>query len=420
MPEDLTKLSIILHWISNVISSGTAASLSFDESSGRLTFYLCSNAFHEPSTENATRLLDIMRKSFSIALTGENQSDLEQEYLVFVADVCWQRLQDKVNNKVPHFPLVPDGADVSTMSSVLKTIVGLVEAWKAWRLQTGLPDEDSPIVTKMRQKLSHSQSSDTLKHCFEEIFRPLDDSGNRLHQLHRLWRCCYALMKSDFFSDVFNERWGDYYSLETCFLYRVYRRIWRLYSYRRGMDVLLRRGIPHLISMGCQPDITFCWVPCDSPSTIELVTTPEHFIFQAGQRRGWPGNLAQDSPSTSAARRLWSVNETKVVNVHPVVSLVNFLHSSGIRVMENRIGTSRRPCTLCGYYATSIDNWIFQCARSSNKFRVDWAVPQMFGGTLTKDMVERIIAKIRDYAEAIAVAFLTPLPQFEGYLSDME
>ena len=120
---------------------------------------------------------------------------------------------------------------VSTMSSVLKIIVG--EAWKAWPLQTGLSDEDTPAVTKMRQNINHSQSSDTLKYCFGEIFRPLDDSSDRLHQLHRSWRCCDALLMSDFFDDVFNERWESYSSRETCLLYRVYRRIWRLFSYQR-------------------------------------------------------------------------------------------------------------------------------------------------------------------------------------------
>jgi len=44
--------------------------------------------------------------------------------------------------------------------------------------------------------------------------------------------------------------------------------IWRLYSYRRGADVLRYRGIPHLLSMtqsGCPFDITVCWVPHESP-----------------------------------------------------------------------------------------------------------------------------------------------------------
>ena len=50
------RSSIILYWISKFISS--------DESSGRLTFYL-----HGVPTDNATRLLDFMRKSFSIAST---------------------------------------------------------------------------------------------------------------------------------------------------------------------------------------------------------------------------------------------------------------------------------------------------------------------------------------------------------------
>jgi len=75
------RSSTILYWISKFISS--------DESSGRLTFYL-----RPRTTDNATRLLDLMRKSFSIALTrGKNQSDLEHKYLAFVADVCWQRLR---------------------------------------------------------------------------------------------------------------------------------------------------------------------------------------------------------------------------------------------------------------------------------------------------------------------------------------
>src|SRR6266571_770245 len=79
MSEDSTKLSTILHWISNVISSNTATSLSRDAESDRFTFYFCSNSFHETSMNNATRLLDLIRKSLSIASTGGNLSDLEEE-----------------------------------------------------------------------------------------------------------------------------------------------------------------------------------------------------------------------------------------------------------------------------------------------------------------------------------------------------
>ena len=290
MSEDSSKLSTILHWISIVIGPDAAVSLSCDVSSSRFTFYLSSNSLHDTSINNATRLLDILRKSLLIASTGGNQSNLEDEYLAFVTDACWHRLQDKINNKIPHFPLVPDQADVSTISSVLETIIGLVEAWNAWRANTGLPDEGSPKIMEMQRKLNHSQSFDTLKHCFEQVFHPLDDAADWRQQLHRLWHCCYALMTSNFFADVFNERWKDYYSRETCFLYRVYRRLWRLYFYRKGINVLLYGGIRYFTltsitqeSHPSPPDIKFCWVPRDSPSTVRMVTIPEQFIFQAGQ-----------------------------------------------------------------------------------------------------------------------------------------
>ena len=104
---------------------------SHDVPSGQLTFYVCSNSFHDAAMNNAARLLSIMRKSLLIVSTGGNQSDIEDEYMAFVTDLCWHRLQDKVNNKVPRFPVVPDPADVSTMSSVLKTVIRLVNAWKA-------------------------------------------------------------------------------------------------------------------------------------------------------------------------------------------------------------------------------------------------------------------------------------------------
>ncbi len=411
--EDSTKLSTMLHWISNVISSNTAASISHDAESDCFTFYLCSNSFHEASMNNATRLLGLIRKSLSIVSTKGNQADLEEEYLSFVSDVCWGRLQNKVNNKVPRFRAVPHGADVSTMSLVLKTIIELVESWKAWRFNTGLPEENSLQIARMRQKLNHTHSTDTLKHCFEQAFRPLDDTGDRLQQLRHLWRCCYALLKSDFFVDVFYERWKDDSEDETWFLRRVYRRIWRLYSYRRGADVLLYRGIPHLLSMtqsGCPPDITFCWVPHESPSTVHMDVPPDQFIFEAGQRYGWQGDLAQDSQSTSEACCLWSVNETRTVHVHPMVSMVTFLYSSRISVMENRIGTSRRPCILCDCYAKSTFLRYFNCAESSIKLRVDWAIPRTLpvGQFLVRDDVVKMFAAIRDNAEQMACAFLTP------------
>ena len=89
----------------------------------------------------------------------------------------------------------------------MKTII---EAWKAWRARTGLPDEDSQKDETKPQPLAVLQYLFTLKHCFEQIFHPLDDAGDRLQQLRCLWRCCYALLKSDFFGDVFNE-WGSYH-----------------------------------------------------------------------------------------------------------------------------------------------------------------------------------------------------------------
>ena len=421
MSEDSTKLSTMLHWISNVISANTAASLSRDAESDRFTFYLCSNSFHEASmNNNATRLLDLIRKSLSMASRGGNLSDLEVEYLSFVSDVCWGGLQNKVNNKVPRFGIVPRGADVSTMSSVLKTTIEIVESWKAWRFDTGLPEENSLQIMKMKQKLDHTHSIDTLKHCFEQAFRPLDDTGDCLKQLRRLWRCCYALLKSDFFIDVFrdNKRWMDGSEDEMWFLRRVYRRIWRLYSYRRGADVLLYRGIPHLLSMtqsGCPPDITICWVPHESPSTVHMDVPPDQFIFQAGQRLGWRGDLAQDSQLTSEARCLWSVNETRIAHVHPVVSMVTFLYSSRILVMENRIGTSRRPCTHCVRY-TSFTHPSTVCAKTSYKLRADWAIPRTL--PVDRDDVQRILTTIRDYAEELACLSLTPPWYNQGLTRD--
>jgi len=234
-----------------------------------------------------------------------------------------------------------------------------------------------------------------------------------LQQLRCLWSCCYALMKSDFFADVFNARWAKHSSDEAWFLHRVYRRIWRLYSYRKGIDVLLYGGVLNSISItqgSCPspPEITLCWIPPDSPSAVQMVATPDQFIFDVGQRYGWRGDLAQDSYLTLRARCLWSVNETKTANVHPAVSLVNFLYSSGIRIMEDRIGTSRRPCALCDYY-TSIrrQGFRWQCARSSHKFRVDWAIPDTLGRVFTGDDAERVIAGITNCAERMAEAILT-------------
>lgn|SRR6266545_243440 len=159
-----------------------------------------------------------------------------------------------------------------------------------------------------------------------------------------------------------------------------------LYFYWKGINVLLYGGIWYFtltsIMQECHPsppDITFCWIPHDSPSTIQMVTTPEQFIFQAGQRLGWQGDLAQDSHLTSQAHSLWSLNETKNLNIHAIVSLVNFLYSLGIQVMENCIGSSRRPCALCEFYTSSIclQGLHWQCSQSSNKFRVDWSLLQM-------------------------------------------
>src|SRR5258708_1025875 len=81
--------------------------------------------------------------------------------------------------------------------------------------------------------------------------------------------------------------------------------------------------------------------------------TPDQFIFQADQRQEWKGDLARDSlqtpqAQTPQARLLWSVNETKTVNVHPLVSLCNFLYSSGTRVIQDRIGTSSNLCDVYG------------------------------------------------------------------------
>lgn len=113
------------------------------------------------------------------------------------------------------------------MSSVLETITRLVEDWKAWRSRTGLPPKK---IMKMKQDLNHSQSVDTLKYCFEQAFRPLDDTEDRVPQLRRLvWRCSHALLKSDLFVDVFTERRKQHNIPEPWFLRRVYRRIWRLY-----------------------------------------------------------------------------------------------------------------------------------------------------------------------------------------------
>jgi len=263
----------------------------------------------------------------------------------------------------------------------------------------------------MRQKLAQTHSIDTLKHCFEQAFRPLDVTRGHLQQLRRLWRCCYALLKSDFFADVFQENWKDEGDDETWFLRRVYRRIWRLYSYRRGGDVLLYRGISRLLSTtltGCPPGITFCWIPHESPSTVNLDVPPDQFIFQLGQKYRWWGDIAQDFQSTSETRSLWSTNEIRTLHVHPMVSMVTFLYSSRISVLEERIGTSGRPCGLWYHYARSTCHWSFKCAETSSELRVDWAIPRTLpvSQALTRADME-VFVDIRKTAEQWTIALLT-------------
>jgi hypothetical protein len=167
-------------------------------------------------------------------------------------------------------------------------------------------------------------------------------------------------------------------------------------------------GVPYLTSL-CHPhppDIAFSRIPRDPPSTIQMDATPDQFIFQAGQtRQMWKGNLAQDSLQTPQARLLWSVNETKTIRVHPLVSLCNFLYTSGIRVIQDRIGTSRRPCILCHTYSLRCfgGSWHPQIAHS-DKVRVDWAIPQ----TLSRDDTEMVIAEVMEQVEGMAFWFLAP------------
>jgi len=138
MSEDSSKLSTILHWISIVISPADTTS------SFSLPWCIIWSTHVLPLFQFLPRCCHEQ-----CCMLVEYQSDMEDEYMAFVTDLCWHRLQDKVNNKVPCFPVVPDPADVSTMSSVLKTVIRLLNAWKAC---TGLPDEDSPKITKMRQR----------------------------------------------------------------------------------------------------------------------------------------------------------------------------------------------------------------------------------------------------------------------------
>ena len=75
--------------------------------------------------------------------------------------------------------------------------------------------------------------------------------------------------------------------------------------------------------------------------------------------------------------------------------------------MEDRIGTSRRPCRMCASYTQSI-LWYLECAQSSGEFRGDWAIPRMLpvGGSLTRDDVEKIIEETRDGLELLAFRFV--------------
>ena len=75
--------------------------------------------------------------------------------------------------------------------------------------------------------------------------------------------------------------------------------------------------------------------------------------------------------------------------------------------MEDRIGTSRRPCRMCASYTQSI-LWYLECAQSSEKFRGDWAILRMLpgGGSLTRDYVEKIIEEARDGLELLAFRFV--------------
>ena len=175
------------------------------------------------------------------------------------------------------------------------------------------------------------------------------------------------------------------------------------------MDVFIHAGVPYLISI-CHPhppDIALSMIPRDPTSTIQMDATPDQFIFQAAQRGKWKGNLAQDSLQIPQSRLLWSVNETRTINVHPLVSLCNFLYSSGTRVIQDRIGTSRRPCNHCNTYSLYCfgDSW-YPLTDHSDKFKVDWAIPQTLSQTFAKDDAEKIIARVMQRVEGSAFWFI--------------
>ena len=171
----------------------------------------------------------------------------------------------------------------------------------------------------------------------------------RLQQLRCLWSCCYGFMKSDFFANVFNTR--------------LFTR-----------DVVSLSGLSSDMASLFLPEgnrlQTYFSTVAYLNHTGELSqSSRNHFLLDSSRfhqcrpngRNSWwihwsEIRMAGRSRSGFLLNVASPVNESKTVNLHPTVSLVNFLSSSGIRVMEDRIGTSRRLCT-CSYY-TSISIFV--------------------------------------------------------------
>lgn len=135
----------------------------------------------------------------------------------------------------------------------------------------------------------------------------------RLLSLAILHLCCYALIRSNFFINISLD-------MASLFLPEGIR-------HTSSQAIILSLSRSRLGVHQTSPPVGFLM----NLPTVHMDVPPDQFTFRIKTEQTQVVTLSPDSEFTSKARRLWSVNETRPVHVHPMVTLINLLYgNSGV------------------------------------------------------------------------------------------
>ncbi|KAK0482777.1 hypothetical protein IW261DRAFT_1606573 [Armillaria novae-zelandiae] len=410
--EESNKTLLFLNWISrcfvcdiDTYSDNVSVAASLTDNSCTLYIATSRGVANQADHDYSKKFLAVLQ-----ADAGESMKQI----LDCILDRVWKRFLRKVAILKREF--LAEGG--------LERLDGLLQAWMTWRAEKGKPGERSRNITAIAELETGGDTHAMLRKVFDVIVNdnsPTQSREERLKYLVRITTRCLALFNSNFFRDGSLSRFPE---TETSFFFRrTVRRLWRVQIYYSGAVIFVTTWMKYCRAIFTvkEPSFSGVWVGNTVPKAVDFPISLRETLLDILHRQEVDFSEVDLVPwlegNFMRVDSAWQEGQPRTLHPHPEIQMLHYLHWSGISVIENTVGSSKRMCEVCVRYKHLYEellnfpeSLVFTprfAGAEKERFESDWTSPDSHSSSRNQVLrnvvdtaIDRIVGEFTRAAEA--------------------